>query len=67
MKHLRLSLFVKVDKVNEAGEVPVFVKISYMGNKTALSLDVRVDDDRWKSTNQFCNTRVMKEVSFEMT
>jgi site-specific recombinase XerD len=62
MKRLRLSLYVKVDKVNVVGEVPVFVKISYKGTKTALSLDVRVDDSRWKDTNQLHNTRVMKEV-----
>ncbi len=62
MKQLRLSLYVKVDKVNLAGEVPVFVKISHNGTKTALSLDVRVDGDRWKCTNQLSNTRVMKEV-----
>jgi hypothetical protein len=62
MIRLRLSLYVKVDKVNSAGEVPVFVKITYKGTKTALSLNVRVDGTRWKITNQLHNTRVLSEV-----
>ncbi len=62
MKHLKLSLYVKADKVNLAGEVPVFVKITYKGSKAALSLDVRVDGTRWKTTNQFRETRILNEI-----
>lgn len=62
MKHLRLSLYVKADKANSAGEVPVFVKITYNGSKTSLSLDKRVNSERWKITNQLQDTRVLKEV-----
>ncbi len=61
MKKLRLSLFVKKDKINDAGLVPVFVKILLAGQKTSMNLQIRVDDQRWKETAQFKNSKAFKE------
>ncbi len=61
MKHFRLTLFVKADKVNEAGEVPVFVKIFDHGTNTTMNLNIKVNCDRWKITKQFRITKALKE------
>lgn len=61
MNKLRLSLFVKVDKVNSTGEIPVFVKISVNGTKTTMNVNATVDNLRWKSTNQFRTSNSLKE------
>ena len=66
MKNLKLSLFVKADKINETGEVPVFLKIIKRDSRTTLRLGLKVDQSRWKETNQFKNTRVLKEVKIRV-
>lgn len=62
MKQFRLTLFVKADKLNDTGEVPVFVKIIANGTNTSLNLNVKVDEQRWKITKQFRITKALKEL-----
>ena len=61
MKNLRLVLYVKADKMNREGEVPVFLKMVYLNSKTSMSLGLWVDKERWKITEQFKYTRTLSE------
>ncbi|TXB66142.1 site-specific integrase [Vicingus serpentipes] len=62
MKQLRVTLFIKNDKVDKKGNVQVFLKIKYLNTSTTLSTDFWVDEEKWKKTTQFLFAKALKEI-----
>jgi site-specific recombinase XerD len=61
MKNVRLSLYIKADKVTVEGDAPIYMKIVYLNSKTTMNLGLKIYVERWKVTNQLKNTKVNSE------
>ncbi|NQX98566.1 MAG: hypothetical protein HRT73_11905, partial [Flavobacteriales bacterium] len=61
MRKFSLTLFVKADKENVKGEIPVYLKIKSNNSKSSMGLSIWVDKERWKITSQFRLTRINDE------
>ena len=61
MKNAVFTLYVKRDKINQEGLVPIYVKIALFGSSTTLNTGMKVSEDRWKDSNQLKNTRINPE------
>ena len=62
MKKMSLILFVKADKLNKEGDVPLYLKIKLPDSYTSIGLGIKVNLIRWKQTNQFKKSRINEEI-----
>jgi integrase len=62
MKKISLFLFIKADKLNNDGDVPLYLKIKLPDSNSSLCLGIKVNLLRWKQTNQFKNSRINEEI-----
>jgi len=62
MKKMSLILFVKADKLNNEGDVPLYLKIKLPDSYTSIGLGIKVNLVRWKQTNQFKKSRINEEI-----
>lgn len=67
MKKVKISLFVKSDKINEKGHIAVYYKIQSGFSKTTFSAGVYVAAERWKITDQYRITSVLTEKKIRNT
>lgn len=59
---IKLNFYLKSDKVNHLKEYPIFLKLSYQGKSTTLSIGKWLTKERWKLTNKLKNPlRIVKE------
>lgn len=61
MKKINLTFYVKKDKINPLGQVPIYARILTEGTKTTFSTLKWVDGKRWKDKNRLTNTRNNEE------
>lgn len=62
MKKLLLTFYIKKDKENEAGESPLFVKISVNGSQTTMAIPYKIETKRWFETKQLKLARKPSDV-----
>lgn len=62
MRNATLTLYVKKDKADELGLVPIYLKIKLPGNSTTLNTGMKIDQSRWVATNQLRKTKMSPEM-----
>lgn len=53
---IKTFFYLKTDKQNKEGELPIYAKIALQGKKTTLSTGKFISKDRWVFTNKLRNT-----------
>jgi site-specific recombinase XerD len=61
MKNAVFTFYVKKDKINEEGLVPIYLKIKLNASSTTLNSGFKINIDRWRSTLQLKDTRINHE------
>ena len=62
MKKINLTFYVKKDKINPLGQVPIYTRIITEGTKTTFSTLQWIDEKRWKETKQLKLARIPADV-----
>ncbi len=61
MKKINITFYVKKDKINLLGQVPIYARIITEGTKNTFSTLKWIDGKRWKDTNRLTITRNHEE------
>lgn len=60
---LRVLFYQKSDKVNKAGESPIFARLNYNNKNISMSTGQAISKERWTSTNNLRNQlKIEKEI-----
>lgn len=62
MQKFNLTFYVKKDKINSLGQVPIYARIMAEGTKTTFSTFKWIDGKRWGETKQLKITRNPEEI-----
>ena len=61
MKKINITFYVKKDKINPLGQVPIYARIITEGTQATLSTLKWIEGKRWKDTKRLTNTRNQEE------
>jgi site-specific recombinase XerD len=62
MKNLKTTFYVKKDKANQKGEVPVYLRISYEETEATYFTSYFVNPKRWRETRCLKLSRIPEEI-----
>ena len=62
METFSCTFFIKKERVNEKGEVPVFIRITVNGKRAELSINEKVETDKWHKGKTIGNSSKCKNV-----
>ena len=67
MKNYGLTFYQKVDKTNELGKAPIYLRIIVGSTKTTMNTGYSVEPESWKKFKQLKLSRKLEEINIRIS